>query len=176
EDFEDRNTQVEEENNQEELTASGGSVPFLDWIFIGALIAAVVYLVYIFMNEGGTGLFSTKKNESITKEEELTVQNIEQTDIDRLIAGAEKDGNYRLAIRYYHMLVLKTLSLKNFIKLEEDKTNEEYFAEIRAQHFSKGFAYTTYLYDYIWYGEFPIDLRQYQLAKGNFVQLIKKVA
>lgn len=176
EEFENKKTEIDEVNNEEEFTGDVPRFQFLNWIFVIALILAVIYLVYILINEGGTSLFSSKKNTEITTHEEISVENIEQTDIESLIASAEKNGDYRLAIRFYHILVLKRLSLKSFIKLEEDKTNEEYFYEVKQQAFSNDFKFTSYLYDYIWYGEFPINLRQYQTAKKNFVQLIKKVA
>ena len=46
---------------------------------------------------------------------------------------------------------------------------------IASQKFSKDFAYTSYIYNYTWYGEFALDMKQYELAKGSFVQLIKEV-
>lgn len=176
EEFENKKTEIDEENNQKELTGDVPRFQYLNWIFVMALILAVIYLVYILINEGGTSLFSSKKNTEIITHEDFSVENIEQTDIESLIISAEKNGEYRLAIRFYHILVLKQLSLNSFITLEEDKTNEEYFYEVKKQPFSSDFKFTSYLYDYIWYGEFPINLRQYQTAKENFVQLIKKVS
>ncbi|MEZ4858201.1 MAG: hypothetical protein R2781_05265 [Flavobacteriaceae bacterium] len=174
-DFENTKTKVEEENNQKEFTGEIWGTTLLNWIFIIVLALAVVYLVYSIINEGGNRLFTTQKNTAILPQEELTVQNLQQTDIEGLIAFAEKNEDFRLAIRFYHMLVLKKLSLKNFIKLEEDKTNEEYFHEIKQQSFSSDFKFTSYLYDYIWYGEFPINKWQYQKAKDTFTNLLKKV-
>ncbi|MEZ4779095.1 MAG: hypothetical protein R2786_06895 [Flavobacteriaceae bacterium] len=176
EDYENKNTEIEEEDNQQEVAGDVSGLGFLNWIFVLALIVAVGYLVSILLNEGGTGIFSSKKNTSITTHEEITLQNIEETDMEGLIRAAEKEGNLRLAIRYFHLWVLKSLSQKNLIQLEEDKTNEEYFYELRQRPFSSDFKFTSYLYDYIWYGEFPINQKQYQKAKGNFVELIKKVS
>ena len=167
--------ELEERNNGIDVNSSL-ETPFLNWLLIGVLIAAVLYLVYILLNEGGNGLFSSNRDRKIEEEEELTVENIGQIDIRSLIQKAEKEGNYRLAVRYNYILVLKTLSLNNFIKLEDDKTNEEYYNEIKSQPFSKGFSYTSYLYNYVWYGEFPIDHLQYNKAKSNFDNLINTVA
>lgn len=174
--YEDKKTTIEEVDNKEELSGGIGGLGFLNWIFVFALIVAVVYLVSILLNEGGTGIFRSKKNTVIHAHEEITLQNIDETDMEGLINTAERERNFRLAIRYFHLWVLKTLSQKNLIKLEEDKTNEEYFFELRQRPFSSDFKFTSYLYDYIWYGEFPITVKQYQKAKGNFVELIKKVS
>ena len=154
------------------------SMSFLSWILIFVLVLAVLYLVYILMNEGGrSSFFSKKKKIKVSAiEGEIAVEDLENTDIQSLIQQAEKEGNYRLAIRLYNLLVLQTLSLKSLIQLEEDKTNEEYYREIAQKDFGKAFAYTSYLYSYVWYGKFNLDSGQYNKAKINFVELINKVA
>ncbi|NJX16449.1 hypothetical protein [Tamlana crocina] len=147
----------------------------ISWLFYIAIIGAVIFLAYILINEGSSGLFSRNHHRNIGKHEDITAENIEQSDIDTFILNAEKSGDYRLAIRYYYLLVLKHLSLKNYIKVEEDKTNSEYLNEIIDKPFNKNFEYTAYLYNYIWYGEFAINQQQYQTAKTHFSTLLKQV-
>ena len=60
-------------------------------------------------------------------------------------------------------------------EFEDDKTNADYLNEIESQKFSKGFAYTSYLYNYIWYGEFPLNTEQYSTAKSNFQNFLNQV-
>lgn len=172
EDYKNGDPSIRERNNSDGFSISLG--PFT-WLFYMALAIAVIYLVYILLNEGGSGLFSFKKNRKLNNYEDITAENIENTDINTLIQNAENDNNFRLAIRYYYLLVLKHLSLKNFIKFEDDKTNSEYLNEINDKAFSKKFAYTSYLYNYIWYGEFPLNTDEYNKAKSNFVTLLNLV-
>ncbi|ULC59107.1 hypothetical protein MBM09_14485 [Flaviramulus sp. BrNp1-15] len=161
-----------ERNNSDSFSINLG--PF-SWLFYLAIALAVIYLVYILLNEGGTGLFSSNGHNKLNTYEEITAENIENTDINSLIINAEKSNDFRLAIRYYYLLVLKNLSLKNYIKFEDDKTNSEYLNEIDSKPFSDKFAYTSYLYNYIWYGEFPLDVEEYNKAKGNFLTLLNEV-
>ena len=161
-----------ERNNSDSLSINLG--PFA-WLFYIAIVLAVGYLVYILINEGGSGLFTSNRNKAINTSGEITAENIENADIHSLIKNAENDNDYRLAIRYYYLLVLKTLSLKNHIKFEDDKTNNEYLDEVRDKPFSKDFAYTSYLYNYIWYGEFPLNTDKYNKAKSNFSHFLKQV-
>ncbi|WP_339895971.1 hypothetical protein [uncultured Algibacter sp.] len=161
-----------ERNNSDSFSMNLGP---LSWLFYLAIVLAVIYLVYILLNEGGTGLFSSNRNKKINTYEEITAENIENTDIQILIKNAENDNDYRLAIRYYYLLVLKTLSLKNHIKFEDDKTNNEYLNEVSDKSFSKDFAYTSYLYNYIWYGEFPLNTDKYDKAKSNFSSFLNQV-
>lgn len=172
EDYKNGKPSIKERNDSESLSINLG--PF-GWIFYLALTVALIYLVYILFNEGGSGLFSSKQNRRLHIYEDITAENIENADINRLINNAENSNDYRLAIRYYYLLVLKQLSIKNYIKFEDDKTNAEYLNEISKTAFSKEFGYTSYLYNYIWYGEFSLNTAEYNKAKNNFVTLLSKV-
>ncbi|WP_298551219.1 hypothetical protein [uncultured Algibacter sp.] len=172
EDYKKEELEQEERNNSDGLSINLG--PFT-WLFYIAIALAVIFLVYVLLNEGGTGLFTINKNKSINTYQEITAENIENADIHALIKNAENNNDYRLAIRYYYLLVLKTLSLKNHIKFEDDKTNNEYLDEVSSKPFSKDFAYTSYLYNYIWYGEFPLNTDKYNKAKSNFSSFLNQV-
>lgn len=172
EDYKNGNPSIKEKNNTEGISINLG--PFT-WLFYAALAIALVYLVYILLNEGSSGLFSTKKNRTLNNYEDITAENIEHADINSLIKNAENNNDFRLAIRYYYLLVLKTLSLKNYITFEDDKTNAEYLNETSEKPFNKKFAYTSYLYNYIWYGEFPLNTNAYQEAKRHYTTLLKQL-
>jgi hypothetical protein len=172
EDYKNEEARRKEQNNSDYISINLG--PFT-WIFYLAIAGAVVFLVYILVNEGGSGLFSSNRNKALHHLEDITAENIENTDIHSLIKSAENDQDYRLAIRFYYLLVLKTLSLKNHIKFEDDKTNNEYLQDVSDKPFSDDFQYTSYLYNYIWYGEFPINLNKYNKAKNNIENLLNKV-
>ncbi|MCF7561273.1 hypothetical protein L3X39_11550 [Sabulilitoribacter multivorans] len=161
-----------ERNNQDDFSINLGP---LSWLFYLAIALAVIYLAYILFNEGGSGLFSSKQHKKVNGFEEITAENIENADIDALIKDAETNNNFRLAIRYYYLLVLKNLSLKSYIKFEDDKTNSEYLNEVSTTPFNDKFVYTSYLYNYIWYGEFSVNLEQYNKAKSNFITLLNQV-
>lgn len=161
----EENLQTEDDNNQNDFQMNLGPI---GWFFYLAIALAVIALVYLVLKEGGSGLFSSKRNKSIQLNDDITAENIENADIDALISQAENDTNYRLAIRYYYLLTLKTLSRNKLIKFEEDKTNAEYLSELQHTTHSKAFGYISYLYNYIWYGEFPVDLKAYQKAKTHF--------
>ncbi|MBD0836953.1 hypothetical protein ICJ84_16065 [Aestuariibaculum suncheonense] len=171
-DYKEQKVKVKEQNNDKLLNMN---LKPLRFIFYIAIALAVIGLVYVLFKEGGNGWFQSKQNRNITHHQEITSENIEHTDINLLIKQAEDLGDYRLAIRYFYLLVLKNLSLKKYIKFEDDKTNSEYLNEISNTPFSDKFAYTSYLYNYIWYGKFPVNDVQYNKAKGNFTTLLNLV-
>ncbi|WP_240572714.1 hypothetical protein [Aestuariibaculum lutulentum] len=171
-DYKEQKVKVKEQNNDNYLNMNLGPLRFIFYI---AIALAVIGLVYVLFKEGGNGWFQSKQNRNIAHHQEITSENIEHTDISLLIKQAEDLGDYRLAIRYFYLLVLKNLSLKNHIKFEDDKTNSEYLNEMSNTPFSDNFAYTSYLYNYIWYGKFPVNEAQYNKAKGNFTTLLNLV-
>tara|TARA_R110002049_G_scaffold309272_1_gene519815 strand:+ start:13771 stop:14499 length:729 start_codon:yes stop_codon:yes gene_type:complete len=172
-DYKNEKARSKEKNNEDALSMNLG---FLDWFFVLALIVAVSYLAYVLLNEGGSGLFSKRQHQKLHEHGDITAENIESTDIQSLINAAENTNDYRLAIRYYYLLVLKTLSLKNLIKIEEDKTNADYLEELSAQPFLKKFSYISYIYNYTWYGEFDVNTEQYHTAKTDFTKLLNSIS
>lgn len=162
---------------QDDNDSDGFSITsnIFNWSFIIILIFAVGYLAYILLNEGSSALFSSRKNQNLPAHGEITAENIQNTDIETLITNAESLKDYRLAIRYYYLLVLKQLSLNNFITFEDDKTNAEYMSVIAPYKFSQDFSYISYIYDYTWYGEFSLNQEQYFSAKESFIQLVKDI-
>jgi hypothetical protein len=172
EDYKNKKPRLREKDNENQFSINLG--PF-SWLFYLALFIAVGFLIYILLNEGGSGWFSSKGHKKIETSEDITSENIQNADINALINRAENDEDYRLAIRYYYLLVLKTLTIKNHIKFEDDKTNADYLNDIKSKPFSSEFEYISYLYNYIWYGEFPLDVQQYTQAKDKFISLLNQV-
>ena len=76
---------------------------------------------------------------------------------------------------YYYLLLLKNLSQAGIIEYDVEKTNSDYHYEINSEALKKEFSYTSYLYNYIWYGEFDIDISQFQKAKTAFNQFLDSV-
>lgn len=176
--FDDRskyseNTPNEKQDNNNDMFSFNFNI--VNGIFILILILAVSYLAYILFKDGRSQLFSHKTNQKLNAVGDITVEALQYTDIKALIARAENERNYRLAIRYYYLLVLKQLTMHNFITYTEDKTNADYLDVLASQQFSQKFAYTSYIYNYAWYGKFSLDFTQYQVAKDQFVQLLKEV-
>ena len=173
EEYDGKDTKVHEQNNKSIFYANIG---ILKYAFYAILVAAVLFLAYTLINQDGIGLFTRGKTKHIsTNDNDINANTIEHTDINALINHAEKEKNFRLAIRYHYLLVLKTLSLKNHIIYQDDKTNADYLNEINGKPFGDTFLYASYLYNYIWYGKFNIEAPQYARAKANFTALLKQV-
>jgi len=93
---------------------------------------------------------------------------IQNKDIKALINKALSDNNYRLAIRYHYLHILQRLEIKKHITWEIQKTNHDYEREISNEKLKSNFKDLTYLYDFVWYGNFTIDQSNYQKAAFQF--------
>lgn len=146
-------------------------------IYIGAILLTilVIYLIVrALMNDEGSWVFGRSSDKKVIKYDEIE-QNIHTTDFQRLIHESEKNGEQRLTIRYYYLWLLKILSETEIIEWDIEKTNSDYQNEIKDSEIKADFSYLSYLYDYIWYGEFEIDQPTFDKAKSSFEKTIKKL-
>lgn len=140
---------------------------YLVYILMGGLV--VYLLIRVLINEKFNTIF-TKKAKTIF-DIDLAEQHIESLDLDSLLKSSLQESNYRLAIRYHFLKILKQLSQKEIIEWHFDKTNTDYQQEITSGPIQSNFKKSAYLYDYIWYGEQPIDEKKYQKAADTFMAL-----
>jgi len=142
--------------------------------YVVIFILVVFFIVKAIINKEGKWVFGKSSDKSIIPVTDIE-SNIYEADFKSLIASAERDNNYRLAVRYYYLLLLKNLSQAGIIEYDVEKTNSDYHYEINSEALKKEFSYTSYLYNYIWYGEFDIDISQFQKAKTAFNQFLDSV-
>ena len=139
------------------------------YVLLGVLI---FLLIKFFLKVNSRALIYSKKNTpvvSLSEEEHI----IKHEDIEELIQKALADKDYRLAIRYYYLFILKLMSDKKLIAWELQKTNKDYLNELKTKELQLPFTATTRLYDHIWYGRFALDEIKYQKAQRAFSALHK---
>lgn len=142
--------------------------------YVVIFILVVFFIVKAIINKEGKWVFGKSSDKSIIPVTDIE-NNIYEADFKSLIASAESENNYRLAIRYYYLYLLKNLSQSGIIEYDVEKTNSDYYYEISSETQKKEFSYTSYLYNYIWYGEFDIDQNQFLKAKTAFNKFLDSV-
>jgi len=147
---------------------------FLKMLPYVLLFFLIFLLIRFFLNANMRALKNAQANKNIVdlSEEENIIKN---ENIEVLIQQAVADKNYRLAVRYSYLLILKLLSEKEIIQWELQKTNDDYLNEIVKEQLKIPFKASTRLYDYIWYGDFMIDETKYQKAAAAFNALQKNI-
>lgn len=137
-------------------------------LFAIILVGFLLYFIVKFLiNNNGLSFFG-KRNKKIEIYEEELQENIHEINFPQSIARFENDGDYRSAVRYQFLFVLKKLSDKKLILWNPEKTNKDYVAELKAAHLKNDFHNLSYVFDYVWYGEFSIDEQSYQKFKNQF--------
>lgn len=136
----------------------------LPYILIAAIIGLIVWL-FIRLNPGPS-LIGEPETGSVSFNEEEKI--VRSQDISSLIESAIRAGDYRLAVRYYYLLLLKHLNEKGLINYEFQKTNSEYLAEIKDESYKPKIKRLMRLYDFIWYGSFTVSEKDFSLAQNSF--------
>ena len=137
------------------------------------IILFVVYLIVkTIINKEGGWIFSKSSNK-ITVSETIE-ENIHSLDFNTLITKIKNEKNYRLATRYYYLWLLKTLSDRNIIEWDIEKTNGDYLNEISNLELKNEFQFLSYVYEYSWYGEFNLNETDFEKTEIAFLKLITK--
>jgi hypothetical protein len=117
-----------------------------------------------------------RKNKTIENAQvELNEENIHEADFDRLLAKARADGNYPLAVRIQYLQVLKQLADKQLIDYKIDASNAKYVNQLFSTDYYKDFFALTRAYEYIWYGEYPINQEKYAIINNDFDNFNKRI-
>ncbi len=147
---------------------------FLKIFYVLIFIAVVYFIVRAIMNKEGQWIFRKPSDRKIITARDIE-NNIHGTDFHELVSHAVTAGRYREAVRYYYLWLLQRLSEKELIDYDVEKTNSDYLRELEHHGLQQEFRYASYLYNYIWYGEFSIDKQQYDNAARTFSALINSI-
>lgn len=141
------------------------------WIVI---IAFLFLIIKSIINRDVTWIF-TRKKKTIKTSFDIIEKDIRSIEFEELLANTIETKNYRLAIRYYYLWLLQTLSKQQYINWELEKTNADYLNEIKDLELKKDFKYLSYLYNNVWYGEFPLEIEVFNSASASFEQTLNKL-
>ena len=128
------------------------------YILLGILLLSCILL---FIRKNDIRFFRRSHEE---KEEEGTLTTEGPQNYDALARAAIAAGNWREAVRMRYLHSLQLLEAKQLIAPGKDKTNMDYLRELTSTAWYKPFAKLTLHYEYVWYGQQPLN-------NGQFVQL-----
>lgn len=178
-------TYTEEEKDEEEekpdfpepnLSFVKGFAAFMKTVFpfiLGAIVIFIIIRLYL----GAPSNLWNSKNAKHKPTDKLVYEDddIDNSDLDGLLKRALSEGDSRLAIRYYYLILLKKLSDKEIITYDKDKTNSEYLFEIKDKVVRKEFSYLSYVYSYVWYGEFLLDNQDFKKVQERYNSFFKTI-
>ena len=139
-------------------------------ILITLLIAVVIYALV------RSGLFNSNKSVKQSAQEARSLEdleeNIHESDLERALRLALEKGDFRMAIRVYYLIIIKELSLRQWINWKKDKTNGQYVREMFGRDEYQQFRSITLDFDRVWYGDIQVGETEYQLLHPRFQQFL----
>lgn len=134
------------------------------------IIGFVLYFLLKFLLNKDGNFFFGKKNKKFNIANQDLQENIHEINFKESIEKFEQEKEYRSAIRYHFLFALKKLADKKLINWNPEKTNRDYFAELKTADLKTSFQELSYIFDYVWYGEFEVKEERYNHFKQKFLQ------
>jgi flagellar basal body-associated protein FliL len=136
------------------------------WISLVVLMVALIVVGGVFMWKKFHKVLGRSDEENVLVEE--AERNLNKVDFEKLIENAYKAQNYRLSVRFFYLKILKSLSERQLIEYEYQKTNHEYYYEIKDENLLNLFKDLSLVFDYCWYGEYQADEQDFLFAKQKW--------
>ncbi|HEX5026717.1 MAG TPA: DUF4129 domain-containing protein [Agriterribacter sp.] len=141
------------------------------WTILLLFATAIVW----FLAKNKMNIFGSGRSVTLVPPmQDGVINDIFTIDLRQLMHDAEATADYRLAIRFAYLQLLKTFSEKGLIGYSPDSTNSEYLTQLFQNPCYQDFFKVTRSYEYAWYGEMPVTKQQYQNIKNDFGLLYQK--
>lgn len=140
------------------------------------VVAACVALYKILYNEK-TWLLIIKNNQLKPKviEDEFddNLNQLVHQNWNELLVKASNENNEQLIIRYGYLTALQMLWKNGLIQFKIEKTNADYYQELKQEEIKKHFRNISNQYEIVWYGAYPINQQKTEQFHQSFHELSK---
>jgi hypothetical protein len=139
---------------------------FFQWIIFILIAGVLLYVIYQLARENNLRWLKRngKQNGSETKVAALD----KVIDYDDLIHKYQLEENYRLAVRYMYLRLIRTIREKGEIHIRDSSTNAEIAQAFVSHPGADDFRYLATAYEYIFYGDFIPQQDLFNRIKNRF--------
>ena len=134
-------------------------------VFYLMVALAVIWIIYRLAVVNNLFVFSSRKKTTVNDEEELPEN---EGKIRERIEVAIRNGDFRLATRLLYIETLQWLDQLQMIRYQADATNQQYVEQMDRTAKGKEFRQLTRVFDYVWYGKFPVSSDKFEVIRQNF--------
>lgn len=152
--------------------SSGGGLHYLYYLLI--VVVLVVAVVWLTRNLKGNPKIEPAPLASETSP--VMDEQLHELDLEQLLKQAVARGEFRLAVRLNFLIVIKLLSQKEYIHWAKEKTNWEYYTELPDRLLADQFRELVVHFEGVWYGEHPLDIRQYSAAETAYKAMQERLS
>lgn len=160
---------------EKDTAPTQGHSSFLQTILLVVAVGALIYVIVKVMGVNLANIFG-RESKGINLPYSESLENIHEITFEEEIEKALSQHNYRLAVRLLYLNSLKQLNDAQLIQWQIDKTNSAYLNELADSDKRQSFTVLTRQFEFVWYGDFPIDSRSYQNISTLFQDFKKLLA
>ncbi len=155
----------EKKRKKKKKETSIGKRPSIDfggfkYVFYIIIAGAIIFLVVKILQN-----INSSPNIDVDKGRVYTLSEVEDKmldiDLDKILNNALLAADFRLALRINFLIIIKMLSLSNKIIWKKEKTNWEYFNELKDPTIALKFKEIVEPFETIWYGEHELSESQF---------------
>lgn len=125
--------------------------------FIGFIIYQVFLKNFVF----------NRRNKKFLVQPEASEEYIPPGDFDTMLSEAKTNENYRLALRCWFLITIRTLSEADLVQFDVSQTNAEYAKQLRPGY-ALPFRELLRIYERSWYGKMPVSQEKFLLYEEKF--------
>lgn len=130
------------------------------------LIVALVILLFFLRKRLFQGIFVPEAGKARHVRE--VEEDITRTDLDGLLHKAEKRGDWRSALRYHYLKVLRKLVDEGRIDWQPKSTDSDYLRQLKDPTLRTLFSELSFVFKWAWYGDAPVDEARYRRLAAGF--------
>ena len=140
-----------------------------EWFIYALAALGIVFALLRLLKMETTGVFQARSARPSLALETLD-EDLLQMDFDRLIDEAVAAQQFRRAVRLLYLRTLQRLAEAGLIEWQRDKTNHAYIGELRRPALRPALAHLTGLFEFVWYGDFPLDADGFGRVRQHFAR------
>lgn len=91
-----------------------------------------------------------------------------KTDFNETVSIQISRQNYRNAIRYLHLKILREMEINGIVRFSREKTNREYAREISDSKLQQTFYQLSGIYNMVWFGNQNLSKEEFDILASGF--------
>lgn len=139
----------------------------LKYVFYAIVACLVLFLVYKVLSNVKTNPNIKIQDFSVESLEEIE-ENLHEINLELLLKEALDQENYQVALRIHFLIVIKLLSEQKHISWAKEKTNWEYYSELKDVLKKDGFKALIIAFEPVWYGEQLLTAQEFEKLRPIF--------
>ncbi len=162
-----------EESNAEPSTTWSSFINVFKYILI--LLAAGLIAWFLVKGEFKNLLKKKDKFQLKPSTGDLDIT-VERDVLLKSLEDSIKNNDFRSAVRYQYLIILKQLNEEDYIQWKDHKLSVDYIKEIKDPDLKKEFSKLTEYFNYAWYGNYSIKRRFLNKAGRYFDSIKSKIS